>query len=318
MSDETVGTPNRSASQFAGTTSEPPSLAAHWAVATDPSLRRFRLFRLSLHVVNFLLFVSLCAVVYTAVWEYSTRRYLKGFSDAVIPESASAEQQIQAILSWMSSPVARLTPAFVGNPSDRDPVDTLNYRALLQVCGTATNAFINLADSGGLHARRLLLLDPQGRAKHVDAEVLLDGRWIVVDPAFRAILRGADGKPLIRDQLTNPAVFAAATGNIPKYDPHYTFEKTVHVRIARVKFIGVSLRNTLHFFLPRWEDSATISLILERESLAAMMAAITITLFFVLVRILLRWYGEERLGIHSVRISQRLRRAYQTFLSTSS
>ena len=82
------------------------------------------------------------------------------------------------------------------------------------------------------------------------------------------------------------------------------------MRISRVKFIGVSLRKTLHSLLPRWEDSATISLILERESLAAMIAAITILVFLVLVRISLGWYGEACLGIHSIGISQRLRRAY--------
>jgi hypothetical protein len=318
MSGKAFGT-SRPASQFAAAASEPASLAeANRAGAADTPLRRFRLFRLAMHVVNLLLFVSLCAVVYTTVWEYSTRRYLKGFSDAVIPESASAEQQIQAILDWMSSPAAQLTPVFVGNPSDRDPIDTLNYRALLQVCGTATNAFINLAYSRGLHVRRLLLLDTKRNTKHVDAEVLLAGRWIVVDPAFRVILRGTDGTTLARDQLANPAVFAAATRNIPKYDPHYTFEKTVHVRITRAKFIGVPLRKMLHFLLPSWEDSATISLILERKSLAAMIVAITITLFLVLVRLPLRWYGEKHLGIHSVRISQRLRCAYQAFLSTSS
>ena len=131
-------------------------------------------------------------------------------------------------------------------------------------------------------------------------------------------LRDVDGKPFTRDQLTNPTVFAVATRNIPNYDPNYTFEKTVHVRIARARFVGVPLRKMLHFLLPSWEDSVTISLIMERESLAAMIAAITITLFLVLVRILLRWYGEKHLQIHSVRISQRLRRAYQAFLGTSS
>jgi len=336
MSDEAFGPTNRTASQFtaaarasatAGATSTaaaaaasgPGSLAAgDWAIVPQALLRRRRVFRLVRYVVDFLLFVSLFAVAYTAVWEYSTRRYLKGFSDAVIPESASPETKTQAILDWMSSPAAQLTPAFNGQPSDRDPIDTLNYQALLQVCGTATNAFINLADSGGLLARRLLLLDAKQRAKHVDAEVLVNGRWIVVDPAFRVILRGPDGKTLTRDELANPGVFAAATRNIPRYLPSYTFEKTAHVRIARAKFIGLPLRKALHFLLPGWEDSAAISLILERESLAATIVAIMIALFLGLVRVSLRWYGEKYLRIRSIRIRQQLRRAYQAFLSPAS
>ena len=104
-----------------------------------------------------------------------------------------------------------------------------------------------------------------------------------------------------------------ATRNIPQYDPRYTFESTAHVRMARVKFIGVPLRKMLHFLLPTWEDSATISLILERESAAAMIVAIA--LFLVLVRILLRSYGEKHVGIHSVRISQRICSAYRAFVN---
>ena len=64
------------------------------------------------------------------------------------------EEKIQSILNWMSSPAAQLTPAFGGELSDRNPVDTLNFQALLQVCGTATNAFENLAVGGGLEGAR--------------------------------------------------------------------------------------------------------------------------------------------------------------------
>ena len=71
----------------------------------------------------------------------------------------------------------------------RDPEDTLNYSGLLHVCGSATNAFVNLADSSGLRARRLLLLSPRGTASHVVAEVSLDGRWVVVDPVFGTLLK---------------------------------------------------------------------------------------------------------------------------------
>jgi hypothetical protein len=95
----------------------------------------------------------------------------------------------------------------VGSAKDRDPTDTLNYDSLLRVCGTATNAFINLAVSGGLPARRILLLNSYQGAKHVDAEVLVKGRWIVVDPGFRTILRTLDDNTLTRDQLVSPAVF---------------------------------------------------------------------------------------------------------------
>lgn len=91
--------------------------------------------------------------------------------------------------------LARRDGAITGALPLRDPEETLSYHSLLQVCGSASNAFINLALSSGLHARRLLPLNSKGSTTHVDAQVLLDGRRVVIDTAFRIILRGPDGTP---------------------------------------------------------------------------------------------------------------------------
>jgi hypothetical protein len=69
----------------------------------------------------------------------------------------------------------------------------------------------------------LLRLDENRLTKHVTAEVLVNGRWIIVDPAYRVVIQGPDGSMLTREQLANLAVFAAATKNIHAYDPAYTF-----------------------------------------------------------------------------------------------
>lgn len=319
MSDEALGGGNRAVSQFSATVSQPAPLpAGEWAVVPEAIVSRHRLFWLATLVINLLFLVAIFGVVYTGVWEYSTRRYLKGFSDAIIPATASPEKKIQSILDWISRGPSRLASGFAVARQDRDPTDTLNYQSLLRVCGTATNAFINLANSGGLPARRILLLDAYRRAKHVDAEVLVDGRWIVVDPAFRAVLRGPNGRTLTREQLADPAVFAAATRNIPNYDPSYSFENTAHGRISRIGFIGSRLRSALHFLLPGWGGSATLSLILERESLAAMTGMILIAFCLGVMRVSLRWYGEKHLEVHAVRIRQQLRRAFRAFFSTAS
>ena len=155
------------------------------------------------------------------------------------------------------------------------------------------------------------------RTKHVDAEVWVNGRWIVVDPAFRTILRGPDGSPLTRDQLAVPSIFAAATKKIPKYDPNYSFERTAHVRMSRLGFIGSPAQELLSFLLPGWEGFATTSLLMERESLAAMVAALGLVLLFSLTRFGLRWYGEKRLRLYPARIRHRFRRACQAFLTTA-
>src|SRR5260370_5667062 len=111
------------------------------------------------------------------------------------------------------------------NPSTlpgRDPETTLNYQQLLSVCGTATNAFLNLARSNGLSVRRLLLLTPQHEAKHVVAEILIDGRWVIAEPAYRVLLRGAKGRLLTRQDPRAPSVFAESTRLVPNYPNEYT------------------------------------------------------------------------------------------------
>jgi hypothetical protein len=139
-----------------------------------------------------------------------------------------------------------------------------------------------------------------------------------VDPGFRTILRTRDGNTLTRDQLASPAVFLAATQNIPRYDPGYTFERTTHVRTARLGLMGTLVQKVLDSLLPEWQDSVAISLLMERESLAAMIVAIVLLLFLIALRVSLRWYGEKYLHAYSVHVREQLRRAYQAFFNTAS
>jgi hypothetical protein len=297
--------------------SPPPRAATAELSETELHRPKNRLFRAVWYAGNILLILAILLAGYSAVWEYSTRKYLKGFSDAVVPLSSSAEARAEAILSWMSNGPSRQTAGPDGSSPDRDPTDTLNYASLLRVCGSATNAFINLGDSAGLVVRRLLLLDSRRLTKHVVAEILIDGRWIVVDPTFRTMLRGPGGGLLTREQLTDPAVFSAATRHIKDYDPIYSYESTAHVRISRLGFIGLPIRSVLDRLLPGWEDSTAVSLLMERESLATLVVALILVFLLGLLRVGLRWYGERRLGIRPVRVRQQVRRAFQAFLDTA-
>jgi len=283
----------------------------------SPSASRHPLFQAAWRTVNLLLVVWILTAAYSIVWEYSTRRYLKGFADAVVPTSASPEAKAQAILDWMAHGPGRIEAAPLADSSDRDPTDTLNYESLLKVCGSATNAFINLSDSAGLPTRRLLLLDAHHRTKHVVAEILIDGRWIIVDPAFRTIFKGGDGTPLTADELKNSGTFLAAIKAIPRYDPGYTFDQVAHVRLSHIPLVGSFLRRISNRFFPQWEDWTLTSLILERESLAATFVAISLVLFIDIMRLVLRYYGETRLRIRSIRLRQQILRAFQAFLQTS-
>jgi hypothetical protein len=274
-----------------------------------------RIFWAVWRICSLLLIASALLLAYSAAREFSTRRYLKGFSDAIVPAGSPPIDKIQAILNWMSKGPARKEAGPSGVVPDRDPADTLNYASLLGVCGTATNAFVNLSDTAGVPARRLLLLDANRNTVHVVAEVLIDGRWIIVDPAFRLIPRGSDGSPLTRTQLADPNVLLAATRGIPGYDPAYNYKKTVHVRLARVPYLGGALRRSLNAVFPRWSDSSTVSLLLERSSLALLALSVVLVIFFAASRFLLRWYAASLLSLHPPHVHRRLAQACTAFFN---
>lgn len=295
------------------------SVAAHAAVAREPaskthSERRERVFWWLWRACAAFLILCLLLLAYSAVWEFSTRRYVKGFSDAVVPASAAPAEKIQAILNWMSGPAAEDTNTSPLS-DDRNPSDTLNYTSLLKVCGTATNAFINLADSAGLRARRLLLLDSHRSTVHVVAEVFISGRWIVVDPAFRYIPRGPDGGFLTQRQLADPAILSEATRDVPKYDLSYNYQSTSHVHLSRVPYVGRTLHRALDVLLPGWSNSPEISLLLERPSLALLAISAVLLVFGGICRVALRFYARSRLDIQPPHAYSRLARACVSFFS---
>jgi hypothetical protein len=274
-----------------------------------------RVFQVVWWISNLLLLASLLIAAYAIGWEYSVRSYLDGFSDAIVPETATPEQTVQYILDWM-----RTGPRAVAQDPNalarRDPEDTLNYKQLLDVCGTATNAFLNLARSSNLQTRRLLLLTPERNTKHVVAEVLLDNRWVIVDPTYRVILRDAQGRMLTRKDLQDPAIFAEATGKIPGYPPEYNYQTFAHVRLARLPLQRLHLRRVLDFIYPGWDESTDWSLLLERRSFFVLFVALLATLFFAVLRFGLGWYADHRLGLPRIRLRQKALRAGAAFFTT--
>lgn len=260
-----------------------------------------------------MLVLAACLMIATGLeWEYSTRLYLSGFSDAVIPYEAPPEEKIYAILTWMEHGAARQTESPDFEPQYRDPKDTLNYQDLLRVCGTATNAFVNLGSSGGLKTRRLLLLDSEGlNTNHVVAEVWLNERWIVVDPSFHTVLRDEYGRPLTRTQLSMPNVFSRAVRDIRGYDPAYKYENTTHVHITHVPYIGHSVVRFLNSNFPQWDNSDAINwtFLLERQSYAVLVAGIVLLLLGTSLRGIVNWYGRTRLSKAPIGLWEQAKRA---------
>jgi len=278
--------------------------------------KKHLIFRVVWRGVNLLLVAAIVSSIYAGIREYSVRRYLDGFSDAIVPNSLPEEQKLNAILDWMRAEPSR---AVATNPEElakRNPEMTLTYSQLLNVCGTATNAFLNLVRSSDLRARRLLLLTPDNNTKHVVAEVLIGGRWIIVDPTYRVILKDAAGHFLTRKDLQDPAIFEQAVSAVPRYPREYTYDHFAHVRLARLPYLGIGLKKVLSTVAPGWEEAIDWSLLLERESFFYLVLSISAILLFLLLRVVLAWYADSRLRIPRFHLREHAVRAGVAFFST--
>lgn len=265
---------------------------------------------------NVLLAAALVSTVWSGMWELSVRRYLRGFSDAVVPEASSSKEKAEAILAWMQNGPPRLETAWQTKVSPRDPEDTLNYRQLLEVCGSATNAFLNLSRSTGIEARRLLLLTPDRNTKHVVAEVNLDGRWVIVDATYRVFMKDTQGHLLTRRDLQNPELLRQATSELPNYPPEYTYENFAHVRLAALPLQGARVRALLDRFFPTWDEYLDWSLLLERRSFMYFFISTNALVFLMLLRLMLGWIADRRLRIPRFRIRTNLSRATAAFFTS--
>jgi hypothetical protein len=257
-------------------------------------MKKEPIFRAVNFSINILLISSVLLSLFGLGWEYSTRWYLSGFSNAVLPFSASPEKKVAAILAWMEQGPARQAEYYSDDSENRDPVDTLNYKELLSVCGTATNAFVNLASAGGMQSRRLLLLDAQGMStNHVVAEVLIDGRWVIVDPTFHAILTDSEGHLLTRQELARPEVFRDATRNLENYDPSYNYEHTSFVHFARLPVVGRFLQARLNSVLLSWQERINWTVLLERQSYDTLVVGVALLCLAIFLRRVIFWYARS-------------------------
>jgi transglutaminase superfamily protein len=275
-----------------------------------------RIFRTLWWLVNLLLLVAVLFTIGTGLREYSVRKYLKGFADAIIPEAAPPLEKVQAILSWMRFGPPRLEAPDLNLLSAHDPTDTLNYRQLLEVCGSATNAFLNLSRSSGLQTRRLLLLTPERGTKHVVAEVLLDGRWVIVDATYRVIIKDAHGQFLTRKDLQNPAIFREATSLIPNYLQEYDYQNFPHVRLAALPFHGFHIREQLDRYFPGWDEYLDWSLLLERRSFLFFFLSVNAMLALLILRVLFALIADYHFRMPRFRLRHNFSRAASTFFST--
>jgi hypothetical protein len=269
----------------------------------------------SIHVATRALVIfAFCLLVYGLVWNYATRRYLKGFSDAIVPLQGTAEQRTEGLLAWFRHEPPRLNTGVQGEVSLRNPVVIVQNEHLLKICGSASNAFINLADAAGLKTRRLLLRDKADAVIHVVVEVRWGDRWVVVDPQLGLVFRDRPGRPLTKEELRKPAVFAEAISAMPGYNPQYNFANTIHVRMRRMPFGGLLLRRILTRLFPGWEEAVNWGYFPENPSLWPVLFAIPLLFASLLLHGLVGWYGRKKLSIQTRGMRERLWQAGRVLL----
>jgi hypothetical protein len=250
---------------------------------------------------NCFLIAGLVLLAYGLAWNYSTERYLKGFADAIVPLNGSPVEKVDALLKWFHHEPERSVSFVQGTMNLRDPIYIVQNARLLKYCGSATNAFINLADVAGLKTRRLLLLNETGGAKHVLAEVQSGDRWVVVDASLGFMFTDRSGRALTKEELRDPKTFKDATRRMPGYSSTYTFESTSHVHLRRLPVLGPILRRNLDDFFPGWEESINWGYFPEHPSLWPVIVAVPLILLCTFARLLLNPNsGKGRLSTKTV------------------
>jgi hypothetical protein len=240
-------------------------------------------------------------------WNFSTRTYLRGFADAIVPLAGSPEEKTEALAEWFHHEPRRIgapVMGFTGPLHDRDPVTIVQNARLLKFCGSASNAFINLADAAGLKVRRLLLLDQSGDTMHVVAEVQWGDRWVVVNPNQGHVFKDHLGRALTKEELRDPEVFRDAISRMPGYLPMYTFERTAHIRLKRIPILGGPMRRVLDRFAPGWEESIDWAYFLDNPSLWLIFVSSLLLLLGILKNLIVNRYDRNRRGIKSMEFHQ--------------
>jgi hypothetical protein len=257
--------------------------------------------------INIIMLAGLALFAYSLAWNFSTRRYLKGFADAIIPLTGSPEERTEALVEWFRHEPRRIDPPVTESTKlvhDRDPVNIVQNALLLKVCGSASNAFVNLAGAAGLNARRLLLLDRSGEVIHVVAEVQWGDRWVVVNPQQGLVFKDHLGRGLTKDELRDREVFRDAISSMPSYDPQYTFENTIHIRLKRIPILGGPLRSVLDRFAPGWEEAINWAYFPENPTLWPMSLSLPLFILGSIGNLIVNRYCCNRQSIKSMESCQ--------------
>ena len=102
---------------------------------------------------------------------------------------------------------------------------------------------------------------------------------------------------MTKEELRDPEVFRDAISRMPGYDPDYTFERTIHIRLERIPILGKSLRRVLDRLAPGWEEAINWAYFPENPSLWLIFVSIPLLLLGILANLMVNRYGRKRQGI---------------------
>jgi len=108
------------------------------------------------------------------------------------------------------------------------------------VCGSATNAFLNLTRSAGVESRRSCWLT-HSAPRNTVAEVYIDDAGSLLTQPTARLSRMLTAICFTRRNLQNPAFFARPPAD-PRYIPDYSYESYAHVRLAALPLHGFHIR----------------------------------------------------------------------------
>lgn len=132
------------------------------------------------YVVAAVLLVTLACGISEAVSQHLESRYVTEMAQNIVSQANATDttSTIVALRDYLRRNVTANNYPVVGRPFFRDTAEYA-LRTGKGRCGESTRAFINMAESLGIHAQRLYL---EGELEHVVALVTLsDGRQLIVD-----------------------------------------------------------------------------------------------------------------------------------------
>jgi hypothetical protein len=158
-----------------------------------------------------------------------------------------------------------------------------------------------------------LLLTPEGRTKHVVAEVYIDGRWAIVDPDYHLLMKDARGNLLTSKDLQNQETLQDATSSLRDYRKEYTYDRYAHVRLAALPFNSPRVRSLAEWFFPDGEQYLDWSLLIERRSFLYLSISVCLLFFLALLRTILAFVGDHYLHVPRFHLLTNLRQATVSF-----